>query len=602
MSKGSLSYFCILLFVCLFHSIEILAFEDEIPCERYPDTSDATSLTRYFCRLDGTLKRSEEFLLNKMIISKILFYDPLERIINLKFYFEGQQSQEVDYEYNDDGSCIRTFFSMEPLRAYIISKQEIRHGKEVVSQWYYESKPPYKLTHKDTFRYEKKRGKFSESEFKQTIIETRTVYDENGEITEILEFDYVWHSLIYGYYIESFNIYNAKGLLKNHYSRDFDLNVEKLIHKQDLSESEKQRRIQIYRDTSRPLAVVVDSGIDYRHPDLTYKLFNNPYDTPNGKDDDGNGWVDDTMGWYMGYEFSSPVILDKFHMSDLQKDLRPFSHGTHVSSIAMRGVESLALVGFSSYMFVTNDSVSLSKISDLFNKFEVPFINMSFVFEHLVNQDSFDLYIPSTVESFIRRNPKTLVFIAAGNKSYNLDSPHVIAYPASFPNENTLVVGALNTDELNWENVKTYTRADFSNFGNKTVDIFAPGVNVNGAAINGKHVVESGTSMAAPYAMNVAIKKIKEINPLLSSLEIKELIMRSVTFIDIDNPLNCVSGGIINPDRAKAIAEMTISSDKSIRELNWIVRKAEKLGTYGEIHNAEYIDKIKSIWSQDYFL
>ena len=111
----------------------------------------------------------------------------------------------------------------------------------------------------------------------------------------------------------------------------------------------------------------------------------------------------------------------------------------------------------------------------------------------------------------------------------------------------------------------------------------------------------SGTSMASPYVMNLAMK-MKEVNPRLGPLEVKEVIMRSVTFIDINQPLECVSGGVVNVERALAIAERMKISTKSIEELNWEVRQSEKPGTYGEVHSTEYIHQIKALWAQRFFL
>src|SRR6185312_15841828 len=49
------------------------------------------------------------------------------------------------------------------------------------------------------------------------------------------------------------------------------------------------------------LVAVIDTGIDWTHPDLVANLYINPAEAgalgTNGKDDDGNGFIDDIHGW-----------------------------------------------------------------------------------------------------------------------------------------------------------------------------------------------------------------------------------------------------------------------------------------------------------------
>src|SRR4029077_6250481 len=43
---------------------------------------------------------------------------------------------------------------------------------------------------------------------------------------------------------------------------------------------------------------IIDTGVDYNHPDLAGNIWTNPGEIPgNGIDDDGNGFIDDIHGW-----------------------------------------------------------------------------------------------------------------------------------------------------------------------------------------------------------------------------------------------------------------------------------------------------------------
>ncbi len=66
------------------------------------------------------------------------------------------------------------------------------------------------------------------------------------------------------------------------------------------------------------LVAVLDTGIDYDHPDLTGQMWVNPGEIPdNGHDDDGNGYDDDVHGYDFGNDDSRPFDWE--------------GHGTHVA-------------------------------------------------------------------------------------------------------------------------------------------------------------------------------------------------------------------------------------------------------------------------------
>ena len=135
-----------------------------------------------------------------------------------------------------------------------------------------------------------------------------------------------------------------------------------------------------------------------------------------------------------------------------------------------------------------------------------------------------------------------------------------------------IVVAALDTNEIEEDQLHTYKPASFTNTGTKSVDIFAPGTNISAAAFGGGTIAHSGTSMASPYLLNHGVLSLAKKYPLLSNEEIKEIILRSA-YINLKNPLPVLSGGILFPRRAIATAAIYLTEKVSIRDASLIARK-----------------------------
>lgn len=108
--------------------------------------------------------------------------------------------------------------------------------------------------------------------------------------------------------------------------------------------------------------------------------------------------------------------------------------------------------------------------------------------------------------------------------------------------------------------------ADFSNYGKRTVDVFAPGVKINSTIPTSKYKENDGTSMASPVVAGVAAV-IRSYYPQLTAVQVKDLIMSSVykpnhkVKVKVDDVLQklnlsevCISGGIVNLYNALELA------------------------------------------------
>jgi subtilisin family serine protease len=163
-----------------------------------------------------------------------------------------------------------------------------------------------------------------------------------------------------------------------------------------------------------------------------------------------------------------------------------------------------------------------------------------------------------------------LIVHAAGNDSKDIDvEPN---FPTDEVNgkeiaDNLITIGALNTA------TGAKMVADFSNYGQKNVDVFAPGVKIYATYPNNKYKYEQGTSMAAPNAAGVAAL-IRSYYPSLTASQVKHILMDSGIAIatnvgvgeekvQIPFSATCVSGKIVNAYNALLMADQMVRAAKN---------------------------------------
>jgi len=156
-----------------------------------------------------------------------------------------------------------------------------------------------------------------------------------------------------------------------------------------------------------------------------------------------------------------------------------------------------------------------------------------------------------------------LIVHAAGNDSKNNDT--VDNFPTPYFNDNNeRASGWIEVGASSWEKGKQLA-ATFSNFGVKTVDVFAPGVAIYSTTPDSKYAEYDGTSMAAPVTAGVAAL-IRSYYPQLSAAQVRDIIMKSSSKIcrkvyvpgqtKTKTKLKniCASGGIVNAYEAIKLA------------------------------------------------
>ena len=278
------------------------------------------------------------------------------------------------------------------------------------------------------------------------------------------------------------------------------------------------------------VVAVLDSGVDYTHPDLVGNMWLRPDNVPQYKDDELGTFND----------------LHGFNATDNQSDpMDDNGHGTHCAGIiGAEGDNDEGIAGI-------NWKVEIMPLKFMgrggfgTTKDAIEAINYAIdrkqkgVNVRVINASWGSTSKSKALEDAIRAAGEAgILFVAAAgnNGTSNDKNPH---YPSNYDLPNVISVAALDrNDQL----------ASFSNFGIKTVHIAAPGKDILSTWLNDDYREASGTSMATPYVAGTAAL-ILSVEPKLSVEKLRERILQSVDKIDSLNG-RVESGGRLNAAKA----------------------------------------------------
>jgi thermitase len=298
--------------------------------------------------------------------------------------------------------------------------------------------------------------------------------------------------------------------------------------------------------TGNPTTVVavIDEGIDINHPDLKDNIWRNPDEVPgDGVDNDGNGYVDDINGYDFANDDAS--VYDPDPITGKGDE-----HGTHVAgTIAATGNNGVGVTGanwdaqVASLKFLGANGGYTSDAVEAVNyavKERIPISNNSW---------GGGGYSQSLRDAIARADAAGHLFVAAagnggadGVGDNNDATPH---YPSNYDVPNVISVAATdNRDAL----------ASFSNYGNNTVDLAAPGVDILSTLPGNRYGYYSGTSMATPHVTGVAAL-IKSQTPTADDAQLKGQILQ---FVDKKSNL---TNRTTSDGRLNALRALTQSAD-----------------------------------------
>jgi serine protease len=286
---------------------------------------------------------------------------------------------------------------------------------------------------------------------------------------------------------------------------------------------------------SRSMVVaIIDTGIDYNHPDLAANMWRNTREVAGDRiDNDANGFVDDIYG----YDFANN---DGDPMDDN-------GHGTHVAgTIGAVGNNGVGVAGINwNVQMMALKFLSASGSGNLSNA--VRALNYAVQMGAKISNNSYGGggFFAAMDTAIANARAAGHIFVAAaGNEANNNDANP--SYPAGYNYNNVVSVAA--TDSMD-------RLASFSNYGATSVDLAAPGVNIYSTTRNNTYSSFSGTSMAAPHVAG-ALALAWSVNP---SLTYSQLISRMYTSVD---PIAGLSGKVATGGRLNLARMMsTLAGD-----------------------------------------
>ena len=279
----------------------------------------------------------------------------------------------------------------------------------------------------------------------------------------------------------------------------------------------------VFTGDPETVVAVVDSGVNYLHPDLAANAWINTGEIAGtGVDDDSNGYVDDVRGW--DFWNNDPDPMDDY------------GHGSYCAGI-------IGAVG--------NNGIGISGLNWRCKIMPVKFISSGggatldgalAAIEYAIlngakisNHSWISLYAQA-LQDMVDAAQAAGHLLVAGSGNFGTDNDITPYYPASCENANVIAVGGVDSSDN-----------PHGNYGVRSVDLVAPSVNVYSCWTSGYRFA-TGTSAAAPHVAGAATLLLGR-EPTLTYAQLRQAILRNTRKVP-QLKGRVATGGELNVGRA----------------------------------------------------
>lgn len=235
---------------------------------------------------------------------------------------------------------------------------------------------------------------------------------------------------------------------------------------------------------------IIDSGVDYNHPDLAANIWHDPiYGNP------GYDFVDINTAEYIAAGYT--LCPDEDYTVPDANPMDVLGHGTHCTGIAGAVTNNdigIAGVSWNCKIMPVRSGFKIIYLDHVDGLLEFDDIALGIIYAADNGANVISMSFGGNTDSNLIHDAinyaysKGVVLVAAAGNS-NSNYPE---YPAEY--DNVIAVAATDSDD---------SKASFSNYGD-WVDVAAPGVDILSTLPNNAYASWSGTSMACPHVAGLA--------------------------------------------------------------------------------------------------